>query len=408
MTDELERRVRDALHRASLPAAPDTLIAHLERLPTLATPVPVRRRGLLAGLWAAIAVAVVVVAVSWLPGLLRGPAFTPSSSPGAGTSSAPSASPSGLVPWIDATPGPVPSASPVAIPPGTRTCGPGDLTASAGWQGATGQMAGGVIVTNTSSTACVVMGAPRQVALLAGTTTLRTTYVVEVGTGPGATATTAGQPVYLEPGGQATAFVTWSNWCGATRPTVTAVTVTLPDGGRPITAGATPPGPGIGGVPRCDVPTSGSTVTAGEFEPVPAQQPATEPVPASVSISAPASATAGQVLEFTVTVTNIGTTSASLDPCPTYTEDLIVGGRALKPPALRGYLLNCPLIGSQIAPGASVVLAMRYPVPSDVGTGPVELLWGMDPGGPFDAASASTTAPLMIEGGTGPGPSSQP
>jgi hypothetical protein len=68
----------------------------------------------------------------------------------------------------------------------------------------------------------------------------------------------------------------------------------------------------------------------------------------------PSSVTAGGDLAFLVTLTNRGTVPAVLNPCPTYTEDLIVYGRALKPPAPHQFLLNCAAIGPALAPGASV------------------------------------------------------
>jgi Protein of unknown function (DUF4232) len=404
MTDELERRVRDALHRASLPAAPQALRAELERLPTLADPANARRRPSTAWLLAASAAAVILaLSAIWLPGHLPSTAATPSSSPSPNTNGSPTPVPAGLIPWIDATPTPIPSPTPVILPPGTRTCDPNDLTASAGWQGAGGQMAGGVAVTNTSSTACAITGPPRQLELLAGATILKTTYRAMAGADPGATVTKPRQSAYLKPGDQARAFVIWSNWCGATRPAVSAVLVTLSNGGRPITArAAVPPELGIDGFPRCDVPSNGSTLSAWEFAVVPPQPPAAEPLSASVSLSAPATATAGQVLDFTVTLTNRGTQPASLEPCPTYTEDLVVGGRALKPPGSQGYLLNCPAIGPQIAAGASVALAMRYAIPANIDPGSVELGWSMDPGGPFDSLSAGAKVTLTIEGAAGP------
>jgi len=406
MSDELERRVRDALRRATLPAAPETLRAQLERLPTVASPAVDRRRRA-AWLLAATVAVVLAVGAIWLPGRLPGTAATPSSGPSPSVNGSSTPLPAGLIPWTDANPTQIPSPTPVVIPPGTRTCVPNDLTASAGWQGATGQLVGGVAVTNTSSTACVITGPPRRLELLAGTTILKITYLPMAGTDPGAIVTTPAQPAYLKPGDQAGAFVAWGNWCGTTRPTVTAVLVTLPGGGQPITAGATSPGPGIAGYPRCDVPSNGSTVSACEFEAVPPEAVSAEPLAASVSLSAPPNANPGQFLDFTVTLTNLGTQPASLDPCPTYTEDLIANGRALKPPGAQDYLLNCLAIGPQIAAGASVVLAMRYAIPANIDPGPVELGWSMDPGGPFDSLSASARVTLMIDGATGPVSSSR-
>jgi hypothetical protein len=397
MTDDLERRVRDELHGIPLPAAPGTLRAELERLPVDRPVVVHQQRGISAWLLGVVVAAMVIlVGAIWVPGQFPRPAAA-SASPGPSSNGSPTPVHAGLIPWTDATQAPIASPSPVVVPPGTRTCGAGDLTASAGWQGATGQMAGEISVTNSSSTGCVIAGPPRQLRLLAGGTILDTAYASNVGTDPGAPVTTSVPPVYLKPGAQAAAFIVWDNWCGANGPAVTAVLLTLPGGGQPIRAGATSPGSGFTGSPRCDAPSKSSTVSAWAFAAIPPDQAASEQSLATVSLSTPPTATIGQPLDFTVTLTNTGTLPASLEPCPTYTEDLVVGGRALKPPAAQDYRLNCAAIGPQIAPRASVVLAMRYAIPPDVGPGVVELGWSMDPGGPFDSLSTSAHATLTLE-----------
>jgi hypothetical protein len=142
----------------------------------------------------------------------------------------------------------------------------------------------------------------------------------------------------------------------------------------------------------------GSTFTAYAFVPVPPPQPAYEPQATAISLSVPPTATTGGDLAFTVTITNRGTAPALLSPCPTYTEDLIVAGAALKPPAPQQFLLNCAAIGNALAPGANVTLQMHYAVPVTIPPGPVELVWGMDPGGPFDAGTAVQRAPISIDG----------
>ena len=118
----------------------------------------------------------------------------------------------------------------------------------------------------------------------------------------------------------------------------------------------------------------------------------------TVVLSVPPTATAGGDLAFTATLTNLGTNPAVLSPCPTYTEDLIVAGAALKPPAPQQFLLNCAAIGPALAPGASVTLQMHYTVPAALPPGPVELVWGLDPGGPFDAGTAVQRASITVVG----------
>jgi len=327
----------------------------------------------------------------------------PSPSPPATALTSPEAlsSPSGsIVPWIDATPTPVPSATPAVIPAGTGTCARADLTATAGWQSATGSMAGWLAVTNAGQRPCVLNDSPRLIQLRSGTTILDPlTYTAGKDAGPGNQTGAAG-PVLLRPGDQAAAFLWWSNWCSTMLPdvTATALLLTLPDGGSPIVAGPTSPGPGFFGTPRCDQPSSGSTFTAYAFVPVPPPTPAHEPQAASVTLSVPSTATAGSDLAFTVTLTNRGTNPALLSPCPTYTEDLIVDGRALKPPAPQQFLLNCAAIGSTLGPGASVSLGMHYAVPAALPPGSVELVWGLDPGGPFDASTAVQRASITVTG----------
>lgn len=304
-----------------------------------------------------------------------------------------------LVPWTDANPTTVPSPTPVVIPPGTATCAPSDLTAKAGWQGAGGSMAGWLDLTDVSQHPCVVNGSPRLIQLQSDTTILtQVTYQTGKDAGPGDETGAAG-PLLLQPGDQAGAFLSWTNWCPAMIPVVTSLVVTLPTGGSPLIAGPTSPGPGLFGTPRCDVPDAGSTFTAYAFVPVAPPEPPYEPQAVSVDLSVPYRAAAGSDLFFFVTLTNLGGQPAVLDPCPSYTEDLIVGGNALKPPAPQQFLLNCADLGDAIPAGGSVTLQMHYAVPSGVAPGVVQLVWGVDPGGPLDASTAVDRAWLTVTAG---------
>ncbi len=152
----------------------------------------------------------------------------------------------------------------------------------------------------------------------------------------------------------------------------------------------------MSGLPRCDVPSAASTFTAYAFTPVAPEQPTSPPQPVSVVLSVPPSANAGADLVYYVTLTNFGAQAAPLDPCPTYSENLVVGGVALKLPTVQRLLLNCAAIGPALAPGASVTLEMRLPVPAGVVPGPAILHWDMDPSGSLDTSSASPQAALTI------------
>jgi hypothetical protein len=416
MSDDLDRRLRESLGGLNLPPAPSSLHDAMDRLEAEQPRRPRPRwRGALQAV-SVLAVAVVMVAVlGWGSGLRLGvsPGATPSESPGGTPGQSPTTSstplpglstanpkPSGsIVPWLDQTAFTAPSPTPVAIPSGTPTCLPSDLTASAGWQGGGGQMLGWLTVTNVGEHLCTLEGSPRLVELRSVKTIVEPiTYHGEPSDGSSDPSVIAG-PVLLKPGGVAGAFLWWSNWCRATTPVVTSLIVTLPSGGAPIDAGPTSPGPGIGGVPpRCDTPSAASTFTAYAFTPVAPEASASAPQPASAVLSAPSSATAGADLVYYVTLTNLGTQAAPLDPCPTYSENLIVGGVALKLPTVAFLLLNCAAIGPALAPGASVTLEVHLPVPANAAPGPAILHWDMDPGGPLDTRSASPQAALTIVG----------
>lgn len=256
-------------------------------------------------------------------------------------------------------------------------------------------MIGFLTVTNVGTHPCVLEGSPRLVELRSGTSIVKPiTYHGEPSDGSSDPSVIAG-PVLLEPGGAAGAFLWWSNWCATTNPNVTSLIVTLLSGGALIDAGPTSPGPGIGGVPRCDVPSAASTFTAYAFTPAP-EQPTSTPQPASVVLSVPSSATAGADLVYYVTLTNLGTQAAPLDPCPTYSENLVVGGVALKLPTAAFLLLNCAFIGPALEPGAFVQLEMHLPIPANAVPGPAILHWDMDPGGPIDTSLASPQAALTV------------
>lgn len=308
----------------------------------------------------------------------------------------PQSSSPALVPWLDATPTPEPLPTAAVIPPGTRPCTTADLKASVllGSGAMAGAITGSVIVTNTATALCSLDGPPSSVGLRAAGTLLPVPFRAVDAPAPGTESVTAPGPVLLEPGAQAYAWLFWDNWCGPTSDTIT-LQVTLPDGGGVLRLSL-----GNSVYPRCNAPNAGSSLSVSRFalpQPPPPNQTV---VTGHVTIAAPPTGTPGEVLTFAVTLTNLGATAAPLDPCPTYSETLVVNGAALKPPAYRDYVLNCAALGPSIAPGASVVLQMRYPIPSDVAPGQVELLWSVDPGGPFDNNSVVTRVPLTIVPGS--------
>jgi hypothetical protein len=178
----------------------------------------------------------------------------------AGCATSPSPSP-------NATPAPTtpPSSSPTpqVVPSGTPACTTAHVRIEAGWEGATGSLAGVVVVTNTGSSACVLAGPPHAqlradgAAIDVTITTYRSLQVDQPQDAP---------PVLLEPGGQAQASLNWSNWCGAQLGKID-VLVTLPDGSGPVQASDLGPGQVAGLAPRCDAPDAGSTLGVFPFAP---------------------------------------------------------------------------------------------------------------------------------------------
>lgn len=395
--EDLERRLRRAFSAAPLPGAPEALRASLETLPARAGRPKVAARLSPSRQLRGVAVAVVALALvgAALASRLAGPSASappsgsagPTASAGTIASIAPSGGPQAVIPWADATLPTEPGRpTPRPVPPGTRTCAPADLTATAAWGGTTGSIAGSIRVTNVSSTACVLDGPPELVVIKAGTKTMPTTYSVAAGPGPSGTQPPG--PGLLEPGDHGVWWLSWGNWCGQDLVPTTAV-VTLPDGSGSLIAGpgSSTPNLGIGGTPRCDAQGSPSSLSVTAFEYQPPEPPLLEPQPASVLITAPPTATIGQVVTFTVALTNLGDKPAVFDPCPTFSEDILVAGERLNPPADHEYALNCSAIAKALAPGATIVLEMRYSIPSYVAAGPAELLWSMDPGGPFNTGA---------------------
>jgi len=406
--DRLEHELRAALLQDDPGAVREELRRRVAAVPDEEWP----RRGfvrspgmsrLLASLAAVTVVAVAGVIVALAVGL-RGATvgLAPSTQPSAVSPSpsqalsAASTTPSSffvLVPWLDATPTPEASPTAAVIPPGTQPCTTADLTTSV--DVSAGSMAGaitGVVrATNISATSCTLDGPPSRVEIR-DAKSLPVRFSAVNAPAPGTASFTAPGPALLAPGAQGYAWLLWDNWCGATRNTVT-MEVTLPGGGGVMTVA-------IGEVyPRCNAANVGSSLSAWRFALAQPPPPNQTVVSGHVTIAAPPIATPGQVLTFTVTLTNLGSAAAPLDPCPTYSETLVVNGAALKPPARRDYVLNCAALGPSIAPGESVHLQMQYQVPTSVAPGQVELLWGLDPGSPFDSNTVIGRVPLTIVSG---------
>ena len=157
-------------------------------------------------------------------------------------------------------------ATPMPTQPGVRPCLATDLQAVAGWEGATGSMAGGVSFVNKSSTSCVLPGRPG-IHLVDAEGNLLPVANLPFSKTPSASGAASAGAVVLRPGTRAFVFFVWSNWCGQA-PGPYKVAVALPGEGGQITITARDPeGKPLDATPRCDSPDMTSTVSVGPFEP---------------------------------------------------------------------------------------------------------------------------------------------
>lgn len=151
-------------------------------------------------------------------------------------------------------------------------CRASQLAARGGFQGATGSLAGGVVLTNRGKRPCVLSGTPGVQLESRGrplpVTALRLTHAFSSNGAP------VGR-VEVLPGGKAFVQLWWSNWCGRAIAAPFRIAINWPGGGRLSIAPLPLAGPGRVPGPRCDSPGSRSTLMIGSFQP-PANSPGAE------------------------------------------------------------------------------------------------------------------------------------
>jgi hypothetical protein len=111
------------------------------------------------------------------------------------------------------------------------------------------------------------------------------------------------------------------------------------------------------------------------------QGPVSPTLPVRAAVTAPATARAGSVLAYTVTLTNTSAKAVRLSPCPAYTETALPSGTPLR------YRLNCTPV-TALQPSRAVRFAMRLALPADPGT--VTVRWTLA-GGPTATAHVVLT-----------------
>jgi Protein of unknown function (DUF4232) len=297
--------------------------------------------------------------------------------PSTPTSRAP-ATPGGLVPWIAAPPRPPTPARPAAVPPATPACTADRLHATAGWEGATGSLAGWVRLTSRAGARCSLRGYPA-IQLLD-----RQSRALPTRTGRAGPRQVTG--VLLRPGTAATVTFVWRNWCGP-NPGLVGLRVTLPGGGTlvPAVEAGTPRGLAA----RCDAPGAASLLSRGPFAP---QRPEPPPSPLeglTATITLPPAAVAGRPLRYTVTLTNPTQRPVLLRDCPNYTEAVLLG---IDGKAVERHRLNCAPVGA-IGPGQRVTFAMVLDLPVGLRPGVGVLSWVVERVGVGQKVPVTVTTP---------------
>ncbi len=153
--------------------------------------------------------------------------------------------------------------TPGTPPPLVRACAVSDLGAIAGYQGATGSMAGAVRFTNKSTTPCMLVGRPG-IHLVGAKGNLLP--VANIDGKLESTPSNSAAFVILQPGNTAFAFFVWRNWCGKAAGPY-SLAVALPGEGGQLTIPALDPaGNPLSETPRCDESNASSVITINPFE----------------------------------------------------------------------------------------------------------------------------------------------
>jgi hypothetical protein len=139
-------------------------------------------------------------------------------------------------------------------------------------------------------------------------------------------------------------------------------------------------------VPGLQLTGTCPTVHVGAWQPP--QRP--DPIPPRLQygtlralVDAPATAHAGDPIDYVVTLTNPGPATVAFSPCAVYRESIYKLSLT--------YLLNCPPAG--LAPGDSIRFALRITASAYTPAGPTTIRWTIvEPGG----ESATASAPIEI------------
>jgi hypothetical protein len=398
MSSKLADQLRRAFDEAYLPPRGDLRA----RIGSAMGPEQPPRRSRTGRLAASLAVgagtALVIALAIAVPRVIGAGRAQPSQPRATAPAQSPRPSPAGaIVPWIDTSAGPEPTATalptPSSPPAGLQVCRSRDLIAHPGpGGGGLGHYGAPLIFTDRGATPCTLSGFPTSVRFLDAKGHRVTEYHVALADG-GYIPAYANAGVELLPGiasggpndpvnGQ-TYLLLQSDTpiCGSA--TVATVVVTLRDGG--VFRFDTP----FGGaqVPGC-APTAQYPVMVSSFQ-QPGYQPAQlTPAPnLDVSISVASTARLGTTLDYTVTLTNVSDQTLYFRPCPGYGES--IKGASF---VVARYLLNCAALPA-LGAGQSRTFAMELSLKTTSAVaGAYELSWLID--GPYVETEVST--PVVV------------
>jgi hypothetical protein len=305
------------------------------------------------------------------------------------------AAPGAVIPWLNQRPAKA-SAHPPLAPP----CRASDLHAHLFMQGATGSLVGGVALLNAGTKACSLLGWPT-VSFVGGGATGARWQIKRLAASPSPPDVLTDPPGSLralQPGKSAGVSLFWSNWCGpGATPTGSggalprAIVLRLANG---TSVSITP-----AHAPRCDAPQYPSTLSVGPFAPAERHLPESSRLPLRATIVAERTVRIkpgvkgvlvhrGQLLQYRVAVTNTGTKRFHFarSSCPVYIEQA-------DPAPAQVYVLNCRPV-RPIAPGETIVFAMRVQIPTTVRLGAGSLTWEL---APKTYLAPFTAAPLWVK-----------
>lgn len=257
-----------------------------------------------------------------------------------------------------------------------RRCGASDLDYLANSQGATGgQLVGWLTVSNRSSSDCFVSGRPLVVFFdAAGQAYAADARGADPAAGP-PVLVPAGTPPLGTPGawpGRASVQVGWaanSDVCRTDIVKTAGARITFPDGSSLD-------------IPEFRGSSCKGQISAATFKPVKVPAPGVLRPSLDVTVDAPATTHAGELLVYAVSLTNTSDFSAWFNgTCPVYRADFNAQAVRLTKARQLGteMVLNCMGL-DRIAPGQTIQFEMRLDVPADAAPGTYLIDWQLGGG----------------------------